>query len=96
MKQVWRPYLDCSITWPNTQMNIMNSDEIKVLRWDLIDIVNLCNAGLAQDSPNPPSFYINQIMSMAFGYCDKEMRAEVEEFLTEKKYIPPVEIHLAK
>lgn len=74
----------------------MNSDEVKVLKWDLIDIVNLCNAALAQDSPNPEHFYVNQIMSMAFGYCDKDMRIETEEYLTEKKYLPPVEIQLAK
>lgn len=78
-------------------MTIMStSDELKVLKWDLIDIVNLCNAALAQDSPNPPNYYINQIMSMAFGYCDKDMRIETEEFLTEKKYLPPVDIQLAK
>lgn len=78
-------------------MTIMStSDELKVLKWDLIDIVNLCNAALAQDSPNPPNYYINQIMSMAFGYCDTDMRAEIEEFLAEKKYLPPVDIQLAK
>jgi len=78
-------------------MTIMSSsDEITVLKWDLIDIVNLCNAALAQDSPNPPTYYINQIMSMAFGYCDTDMRSETEEFLTDKKYLPPVDIQLAK
>lgn len=74
----------------------MNSDEVKVLKWDMIDIVNLCNAALAQDSPNPPSFYVNQIMSLSYGYCDKDMRIETEEYLTEKKYIPPVDIVLTK
>ena len=69
-----------------------SSDEIKVLKWDLIDIVNLCNSALAQDSPNPPSYYVNQIMSMTFGYCDKNMRSEIDEFLAEKKYIPPVKL----
>lgn len=78
-------------------MTIMStSDEVKLLKWDVIDIVNLCNSALAQDSPNPPSYYVNQIMSLAFGYCDKAMRSEIEDFLTEKKYIPPVEIQIAK
>ena len=80
-------------------MSIMSSSttkEIKVLEWDLIDIVNLCNAALAQDSPNPPHFYVNQIMSMAYGYCDIEMRKETEEYLAEKKYLPPVDIQIAK
>ena len=70
--------------------------DIKISSWDLVDIANLCHAGLAQDSPNPPAYYINQIMSMAYGYCDKDMRIETEEFLTEKKYLPPVDIQLAK
>ena len=75
----------------------MNSDEVKVLKWDLIDIVNLCNAALAQDSPNPEQLLrkSNHVI-MAIGYCDKDMRSETEEYLTEKKYIPPVEIQLAK
>ena len=78
-------------------MTIMStSDEVKVLKWDLIDIVNLCNAALAQDSPQPATFYVNQIMSLAFGYCDTGMRIETEEYLTEKKYLPPVDIQIAK
>lgn len=77
-------------------MNTMNSDEVKVLKWDLIDIVNLCNAALAQDSPKPSAYYVNQIMSMAFGYCDKNMRSETEEYLTQKNYLPPVDIKIVK
>ena len=78
-------------------MTIMSSsDEVTLLKWDLIDMVNLCNAALAQDSPNPPAYYVNQIMSMVYGYCDTAMRAEIEEFLAEKKYLPPVKIELAK
>ena len=73
-----------------------SSDELTVLKWDMIDIVNLCNAALAQDSPNPPTYYINQIMSLAYGYCDTDMRGETEDFLTEKKYHPPVDIQIAK
>ena len=70
--------------------------EIKVLDWDLIDAVNLCHAALAQDSPQPKEFYVNQIMGLLFGYLDKPMRIEVEEYLAEKKYLPPVNIEIAK
>ena len=80
-------------------MSIMTSSnikEIKVLDWDLIDAVNLCHAALAQDSPQPKSFYVNQIMGLLFGYLDKSMRIEVETYLAEKKYLPPVNIQIAK
>lgn len=80
-------------------MSIMSSsttNEVKVLDWDLIDCVNLCHAALAQDSPKPPEFYINQIMSLLFAYLTIEQRKEVEEYLAEKKYLPPVDIQIAK
>ena len=70
--------------------------EIKVQDWDLIDAVNLCHAALAQDSPQPKEFYVNQIMGLLFGYLDTDMRKEVEEYLAEKKYLPPVNITIAK
>ena len=71
-------------------------NEIKVLDWDLIDAVNLCHAALAQDSPQPKEFYVNQIMGLLFGYLTTDMRKEVEEYLAEKKYLPPVDIQIAK
>ena len=77
-------------------MTSSNIKEIKVLDWDLIDAVNLCHAALAQDSPQPKSFYVNQIMGLLFGYLDKTMRIEVETYLAEKKYLPPVNIQIAK
>lgn len=67
-----------------------------LLDWDAIDIVCLCHAGLAQDSPNPPEFYLNQILNLTFGYLSTAGRAEVEEYLAEKKYLPPVDIQIAK
>ena len=68
----------------------------ELLDWDAIDIVCLCHAGLAQDSPNPPEFYLNQILNLTFGYLSTAGRAEVEEYLAEKKYLPPVDIQIAK
>ena len=64
--------------------------------YDVLDVVCLCHAALAQDSPEPPTFYINQIMNVMFAYLTKEQRQEVEVYLAEKKYLPDVKIELSK
>ena len=64
--------------------------------YDALDVVQLCHAALAQDSPETPTFYINQILNLMFGYLSNAQRAEVEEYLAEKKYLPEVKIELAK
>ena len=74
----------------------MSDSFVVTNRYDLEDIVKLCHAALAQDSPNPPEFYLNQIMNLAFGYLTKEQRQNIEVYLAEKEYLPPVEIKLAK
>ena len=64
--------------------------------YDALDVVLLCHAALAQDSPETPTFYINQIMNLMFGYLTTEQREEVEVYLAEKKYLPDVKIELSK
>jgi len=64
--------------------------------YDVLDVVLLCHAALAQDSPELPEFYLNQILNLMFGYLTSEQRAEVETYLAEKKYLPPVNIEIAK
>lgn len=64
--------------------------------YDVLDVVLLCHAALAQDSPELPDFYLNQILNLTFGYLTSEQRAEVETYLAEKKYLPPVNIQIAK
>ena len=64
--------------------------------YDVLDVVCLCHAALAQDSPETPEFYINQIMNVMFGYLSVEQRREVEEYLAEKKYLPEVKIDIIK
>ena len=64
--------------------------------YDALDVVKLCHAALAQDSPETPAFYINQIMNLMFGYLTTAQREEVEEYLAEKKYLPDVKIELSK
>ena len=64
--------------------------------YDALDVVKLCHAALAQDSPETPTFYINQILNLMFAYLSVEQRKEVEEYLAEKKYLPEVKIELSK
>ena len=64
--------------------------------YDVLDVVCLCHSALAQDSPETPTFYINQILNLMFGYLSVEQRREVEEYLAEKKYLPDVKIELSK
>ena len=73
-------------------MSDMN--HIEVLDLDVLDVVLLCHAALAQDSPEPPTFYLNQIMNLMYGYLNKDQRQEVEMYLAEKKYLPPVDLIL--
>ena len=62
--------------------------------YDVLDVVQLCHAALAQDSPEPPTFYLNQILNLTFGYLTSEQRKDVELYLAEKKYLPPVDLIL--
>ena len=64
--------------------------------YDILDVVCLCHAALAQDSPEPPTFYLNQVLNLMFGYLNSEQRKELETYLAEKKYLPPVDIQIAK
>lgn len=64
--------------------------------YDVYDVVCLCHAALAQDSPEPPTFYINQIMNLMFGYLSIQQRKDIEVYLAEKKYLPDVKIDIVK
>ena len=64
--------------------------------YDILYVVQLCHAALAQDSPENPDFYLNQILNLMFGYLSMDQRKEVEVYLAEKKYLPEVKIELAK
>ena len=64
--------------------------------YDALDVVLLCHAALAQDSPETPTFYLNQILNLMFGYLSIDQRKEVEEYLAEKKYLPEIKIELSK
>ena len=64
--------------------------------YDVYDVVCLCHAALAQDSPEAPTFYINQIMNLMFGYLSVQQRKDIEVYLAEKKYLPDVKIEISK
>ena len=64
--------------------------------YDVLDVVLLCHAALAQDSPKDKQFYLNQILNLMFGYLNTAQREEVEVYLAEKKYLPEVKIELSK
>ena len=68
----------------------------KMNDYDVLDVVLLCHAALAQDSPEAPTFYINQILNLMFGYLTPAQRQEVEVYLAEKKYLPDVKIEISK
>ena len=68
----------------------------KMNDYDVLDVVCLCHAALAQDSPEVPTFYINQILNLMFGYLTPDQRQEVEVYLAEKKYLPDVKIEISK
>jgi len=73
------------------------SEYTTVFSADLLDAVCLCHAALAQDSPEPPLYYLNQVMNLMFGYLSTKQRQEVEVYLAEKKYLPPApKIEIAK
>lgn len=59
------------------------------MRADFFEIVLLCHAALAQDSPNTKEYYINQILNYAFGHINSSQREELEDYLAQKMYLPP-------
>ena len=68
----------------------MTQNQTEILEWDAIDVVCLCHAGMAQDSPEDPRFYLNQILNLTFGYSLLKGE-EVEEYLAEKSILAQVQ-----
>ena len=77
----------------STEKSAVNiPDSVSISSLDLLEIVLLCQAALAQDSPEPPKYYINQILGYAMGPLPRSMRPMVEEYLAEKKYLKPLKL----
>lgn len=68
------------------------SEYTQLFSEDLVDAVKLCNAALAQDAPEMPKTYIVQIMNMLFAYLSPNQRKEIETYLAEKEYLPPLKL----
>ena len=70
-------------------MTSQTPDTVSVSSLDLLDAACLCHAALAQDSPEPPQFYINQILALVMGPLPFSMRSDIDTYLAEKKYLGP-------
>ena len=68
------------------------SDYTMMFSEDVYDVACICHAALAQDSPETPLTYINQILNLMYGYLSIEQRTQVENYLAEKKYLPPLKL----
>ena len=55
---------------------------------DTLELVKLCHAALAQDSPEDHQYYLNQILNLGFGYLSRSQREIIEVYLAEKQYLP--------
>jgi len=73
----------------------MKTCSVEILRDDVYDIATLCHAAMAQDSPSPAIHYFNQILNLIFPHLTKLQKEELEVYLAEKKYLPPVNLILA-
>ena len=67
---------------------------VSIPDYDVLDIACECHAALAQDSPNPPEFYLGRILNLAWAHLTPEQKGEVETYLAEKKYLPPANLIL--
>ena len=70
--------------------------EVKIPDYEYIDLLLLCHAALAQDSPETPTHYHNQLLSRLDAFKYPGVREIVDEYLAEKKYLPEVKIELSK
>jgi len=69
---------------------------ISIKDYDLQEAVNLCYAANQQDAPQTCEFYLNQVLNILYGYLPTDGRKNLDVYLAEKQYLPPVSIHLSK
>ena len=67
-------------------------DMTMVFQEDMRDMAKLCHAALAQDSPESPYHYLNQLLNYITGYLSRKDREAIETYLAEKEYLPPVNL----
>ena len=69
-----------------------DSNYTMVFQEDVLDMAKLCQAALAQDSPESPYHYLNQLLNYTTGYLTRSQRDAIEVYLAEKDYLPPVQL----
>ena len=68
------------------------SEYTMVFHEDMLDMAKLCQAALAQDSPESPYHYLNQLLNYTTGYLSRSQRDQIEVYLAEKEYLPTVKL----
>ena len=68
------------------------SEYSMVFHEDMLEMAKLCHAALAQDSPESPYHYLNQLLNYTTGYLSRSQRDQIEVYLAEKQYLPPVKL----
>ena len=68
------------------------SNTIKIPDYELLDLVCRLLLAKKQDSPELPSFYVNEILGRLDAFKYPGMREEIEVYLAEKKYLPPLKL----
>ncbi len=68
------------------------SEYTMVFHEDMLEMAKLCHAALAQDSPESPYHYLNQLLNYTTGYLSRTQRDQIEVYLAEKDYLPPVKL----
>ena len=57
------------------------SGTILIADYEALDVVLLCHAALAQDSPELPEYYLNQILNRMFAFLTAEQKQESKSTL---------------
>jgi hypothetical protein len=72
---------------PRTETSEQSASDSYSNGMDILDVVLLCHEALAQDSPELPSVYLNQILKIMFDYLSSDQRKEVEVYLAKQHNI---------
>ena len=65
---------------------------IKNIKFLLIFLLSSISFVLAQDAPEDPYYYLNQLLNYITGYLSRKQRQAIEVYLAEKDYLPPVQL----
>ena len=63
-----------------------------VFHEDMLDMAKLCQAALAQDSPELPYSYLNKLLGYVTAHLTRMQKEQIEEYLANKDYLPPLNL----